>query len=472
MRIKSFNAKLFVGLSLVLSLSACATFSGSQLFTSYNEQLSPVLTALKQNDTQTALNALPQYNSNNTSYVLNRMEHGRINSLRGETNKSTNEFTTVIDIIEKQRFAADIQISKGIETTTSLFTNDNVRSYQIPSYEQTMVHTMQALNYLANEDLEAALVEVRRANIVQELALKNNQQDLEAAALEQRISLNELYSSYPSMDEAIGDAKNGFQNAFTFYLSGFLYEAIGQSDSAYIDYKRAIEIAPNNQYLQSDLLRLSKRLGFNDEYARFKKVFSLDSSQLTPKGQPVLIIFEQGLIPAKQESRIDLPIFTSSDDLRFYSVALPTYNNTRALNTPINVKFNNNRLKTEPIVHLSSLAAKDLNDRLPGIVARQITRVIAKEELRQSAARNGGDVGNIIAAIYNMASERADTRSWLSLPNNYQVAKAHLPNGETTLHLEYQGVKYPISLNIEPNSMTIVKAVSIGSLFDTQVYTL
>ena len=40
------------------------------------------------------------------------------------------------------------------------------------------------------------------------------------------------------MAELIGNIKNGFQNAFTFYLSGLLYEKDKQFDDAYITIKK------------------------------------------------------------------------------------------------------------------------------------------------------------------------------------------------------------------------------------------
>lgn len=467
-----FINPLVITCFFITSLTACTSFSGSQLFTTYNQQIEPVRNALQQNDVLNASTLLPSVSSNNVSYTLNQLEKGRVSQLNQNFTQSKHDFEIALSQIDSQNFAANIEVSKGLETTASFITNDNIREYQVPYYEQTMVHTLQALNFIALNDIEAALVEIRRANLTQEQALKANTSTLEKAVQNANLDLNDLYNSYPSMDGIIGNVKNGFQNAFTFYLSGFLYEAVGEYNSAYIDYKRAIEIFPDNVYLQNDVLRLAKYLAFNDEYRIFKQQFNRDSTHNNQSLSPVLIVFEQGLAPQKVESRIDLPIFTSRDEMRFYSVAMPSYNDNYANHSPLLLEYDEEQLNTQPIVRLSSLAAKDLKDRMPGIVARQITRLIAKEEFRQRAAKNGGDLGNIIATLYNLASERADTRSWLTLADNYQIAKTYLPQGKNTLNLVFNGVTHPITFSTQAKQSVLIKVVSIGSTFNTSVYTI
>jgi hypothetical protein len=470
--LKTLNSYKLFTISLIFSLFGCASFTGSQLFSNYNQQIDSTLSAIKTNNPDLALQYLPEYSQDNASYILNQLEKSRLLQLHNDIVSSVQSFNTAIELIDQQRFAADIQISKAVETTTSLITNDNVRSYNVPSYEQTMVHTYQTLNYVTQNNLEAALVEIRRANLVQEYALKQNQEAVLQAADNAKINPSELYARYPSMDKSIGKVKNGFQNAFTFYLSGYIYETAKELDSAYIDYKRAVDIFPNNTYLQHDILRLSKKLGFNEEHRRFKQKFNPTTSPVVTGQGSVLFILEQGLINAKTESRIDLPIYTTNNELRFYSVAMPVYRYVRKSNPPLIIAYDEEIYTTQPIVNLASLAAKDLQDKLPGIAARQVARVIAKEQMRKRAAQNNGDIGNIIASIYNIASERADTRSWLTLPDNYQIAKLFMPNGTHTVQLNINGNKQSINIDVKSNSKTIVKVQQIGSFINTDIYSI
>ena len=128
-------------------------------------------------------------------------------------------------------------------------TNDNAIGYQLAPYEQSMLHTYQALNYLYTDGLESALVEVRRANLVQEKALETYENELlEAKDKDPGINWQQVDAALSPLDSRIGDIKNGFQSAYTFYLSGLLYEAAGELNDAYIDYKKALEIYPDNTF--------------------------------------------------------------------------------------------------------------------------------------------------------------------------------------------------------------------------------
>lgn len=456
----------------LILLSACSSVTTGQLFSSYSQELAATRQVLQSGQVNQAIKIFPMGPEKYASNVLTQLEYARMLQLTQDYELSKREFEKALVTIDEQNFAAKVQISEGIKTTASFLTNDNIRDYKVPYFEQTMAHTLQALNFVSLNQVESALVEVRKANLVQQQALKLNRDELENAAIQSSVSLNDLYSRYPLMDELIGSTKNGFQNAFTFYLSGFLYEAAGDYNAAYIDYKRAIDIYPDNTYLQQDVLRLAHDLGFSDELSYFESRFNTTLSK--PKGLfvPVLILIEQGLVPSKTESRVDLPIYTSRNDIRFYSIALPSYENTQQRISPISIAHDGQSITSEAIVKLSSLAAKDLKDRMPGIVARQIARLVAKEEFRQSAARNGGDIGNIIATLYNLASERADTRSWLTLANNYQIAKKYLPSGQHTLELSLNGVRYPVSFSTTQKRPILIRVVNLGSTLTTTVSTI
>eukprot|EP00487_Bulimina_marginata_P002318 TRINITY_DN15408_c0_g1_i1.p1 TRINITY_DN15408_c0_g1~~TRINITY_DN15408_c0_g1_i1.p1 ORF type:complete len:109 (-),score=12.04 TRINITY_DN15408_c0_g1_i1:213-539(-) len=98
------------------------------------------------------------------------------------------------------------------------------------------------------------------------------------------------------MDNVTRDVKNGFQNAYTFYLSALLYQSAKQFDDAYIDYKKALAIQPNNKYLQQDVIRLAKKQGFQQEFDEFKQRFGEHTTLKSSHGE-VVVLLEQGLVP-------------------------------------------------------------------------------------------------------------------------------------------------------------------------------
>lgn len=468
--------KLLTCLLLTLLVNAC---SSSGMFSNYNQQMYAVKSAQKQGQFTQAITALPERSPSDGSYNLTLLEKARLEYLANNPTQSQQAFEFVYQQVQQNEQAAKIQLSRGIEKLSAVVSNDNAIRYDIPYYEQSMINSYQALNYLNQNNLSGAMVEIRRANLVQNKALKANQKainDSQQAMANKGVSTETLASRYPSQSNAIGKVKNGFQNAYTFYLSGVLYEAAGKANDAYIDYKKALEIYPYNVTLQKDVWRLAKTLGMTTDILVFKKRFSSHITEpvvadTIAKGQ-LVIILEQGIINNKQEVGFQLPIFTSHNDVRFYSVALPSYPNRLPNYLGVSLSYNGQQYQSEEIVRLQSLAAKQLQDDMPGIVTRQIVRLVAKEEVRQQMNRKGGDIGNIIATLYNMASEKADTRSWSTLPDSIHILRKEFTVGEHQLDLMVNGVKQTITININENRQTLVKLTSIDRYTDYNIINL
>lgn len=474
-------AKITTIILLSLTLSACAGTSFSDLFSNYNKQMQGVKNAQQQGNFQQAVSLLPERSESNGSYGLSLLEKARLEFLANNHTESQQDFALVYRQVQQTEQAAKIQLSRGIENVQAVVSNDNAIRYDIHYYEQSMLHCYQALNYLNQNDLSGALVEIRRANLVQQRALQANQKALYESQEEMTrkgVSSESLASKYPSMSNAIGQVKNGFQNAYTFYLSGVLYEAAGQANDAYIDYKKALEIYPHNVTVQRDVWRLATKLGMSNDIQLFGNRFSSEITQrahqninvqqgLTKSGQLVVLV-EQGIIAGKQEVSIHLPIFTSHNDMRFYSLALPNYQNRLRQYSGLSLSYQGNTYQSQEIVRLQSLAAKQLQDEMPAIVTRQVVRLVAKEELRQQMSRKGGDVGNILAGLYNIASEKADTRSWSTLPDSIHILRLDLAPGQHEVDLRINGTNQTITVDINEDRQTLVKLTSIGSYTNYQ----
>jgi hypothetical protein len=96
-------------------------------------------------------------------------------------------------------------------------------------------------------------------------------------------------------------------------------------------------------------------------------------------------------------------------------------------------------------------------------------RLVAKEKVRAELARSGGDVGNILANIYNVASEQADTRSWLTLPSQLSIAQHPMPTGQHTLTVPGHG---EITFTVGKQGLTLIFLTSINNYYDTHVVQL
>ncbi|TNI62251.1 hypothetical protein CF121_07930 [Aeromonas media] len=432
-----------------------------------------------------AAEALPKVREStpgDDTYVLDQLERGRIAWLAGQDGVSKQGFAAADSRLAWEDNQAQYRLSHGLDQAGSLLTNDQTMAYRAPDYERTMLHHYLALNYLQRGDAEGALVEVRRANQVQERALKARADEVRKAKEESEETeadtaaegeMRQLMSrGAPELDRLIGQVKNGFQNAYTFYFSGVLYEAAGDLNDAWVDYQRGYQIAPDNQSLQDALLRLARLRGSVDELKETEKRVGRKAPPLARDQGQLVVLFEDGLIPARREIFLPLPISTSSGDFRTFTVAVPYYDNRASDTGPLTVSAGKQAGRTSSLVRLEALAAKDLQERLPGMLTRQALRLVAKEQLRRSAAKEGGDVGNILVGIFNTLSERADTRSWLTLPAEASSWQGMVPAGDVNLTLGAGAAQRQLPLTIHSGRTTLVWVQRLGAGLSTRVMPL
>ena len=473
MRPASLTGLLLAG----LLLGGCAS-RWQDLFVSYSDQMVPLRNQLLLGHAAEALPKVRESTPGDDTYVLDQLERGRIAWLAGQDAISKQGFAAADSRLAWEESQARYRLSQGLAQAGSLLTNDQTMAYRTPDYERTMLHHYLALNYLQRGDAEGALVEVRRANQVQERALKARAGEVRKAKEESEEAeadgnMRQLMSrGAPELDRLIGQVKNGFQNAYTFYFSGVLYEAAGDLNDAWVDYQRGYQIAPDNQSLQDALLRLARLRGSADELRETEKKVGRKAPPLVKGQGQLVVLFEDGLIPARREIFLPLPISTSSGDFRTFTVAVPYYDNRASDTGPLTVSAGKQAGRTSSLVRLEALAAKDLQERLPGMLTRQALRLVAKEQVRRTAAKEGGDVGNILVGIFNTLSERADTRSWLTLPAEASSWQGMLPAGEVQLQLGAGSAMRTLPLTVHGGRTTLVWVQRLGNRLTTRVMPL
>ncbi len=113
--------------------------------------------------------------------------------------------------------------------------NDNITEYVPPDYELGFLHLYLGLNYLKKNDLEGAVIETRCANQVQEQARKQREAELKVQPTMRRsrslsaANVGSILANYPDA----GKKLQSVQNAYLMFLSGLLYEASNDLNSAY-----------------------------------------------------------------------------------------------------------------------------------------------------------------------------------------------------------------------------------------------
>jgi len=452
-----------------LCLCGCAATS---VFSPYPNQAQDFRVAI---DTAKETDALKKLDDkrNGADKILYLMERGRVSQVAGQTEDSLTDFGDALAAMDVNEDKAKLSLTDTSAQGASLLTNDNAIPYKGEAYERVFVHHYQALNYLGKHDLDGAGVEIRRANQYQAEAADAHNAEIakaEEQGQQNNVSANpdDFASQFAAMDAVTGKVKSSFQNAYTFYLSGLIYEALREDNNAYIDYKKAVEIFPDNRYLQGDVLRLAKRLGMSEDYDRYSKQFKRAAAVATKGAGSIAILYEEGFVATKNEFALPLPTING-----WVSVAFPIYNSPWQAPQGLAVSADGATLgSTETIVDVYALAAKSLKEHLPAMLVRQTLRAGTKYAMQKQANDRGGALAGITSQIYNLVSERADLRSWLTLPRDAQILRGALPSGTHTLNLSAGIQQQTTSVTVQADRITLLHVINSGSRLIVHSYTL
>ncbi|HEY0665846.1 MAG TPA: hypothetical protein VGD24_07260 [Gallionella sp.] len=415
---------------LLGALSGCATYSNS---------FGAVQRSLAAQNYDDALQELEKQADTKTDRVLYLLNKGTV--LRMKRDFSGSNAALEAAKAEMARLYA-VSIS---ENTLSYIVNDATVSYAGDDYERVLVHLYMALNYLELGQLAEARVE----------------------ALQADISLRELAESIPGSKFT--------EDALTRYLSGMIYEELGEWSDAMIAYRKAYQAYRKYQanyateipdMLKLDLVRLATRQGLKKEAEGYRREFGVMSAQeeegaLPEQGGELVFVLSNGLAPIKREHIVAASgpqpavVMGASGDGRrraaapvFVNIALPYYESRPAEVLKARVSISGKRTDTQLMENIDAIARASLDARMPAITARSIARAVSKVAIQQSVDRIGRNndndlavelLGSLFVRVAAIATERADTRSWLTLPANVQMARVAVPPGRYTVTVELLG---------------------------------
>jgi uncharacterized protein len=404
-----------VATAAFVALGGCAT---------YTDTFGSVEAQLAVGDYDAALEALERQRGAARDEVLYLLNRAMLLRMKRDLRASNEAFEAAKARME-ELYGTSLR-----EQTLSFVINDGTKSYVGEEYEQVLVHLYEALNYLELGDVVAARVE----------------------ALQMDLRLREF-------GERFAESRHG-EEAFARYLSGLIFDGLGERSDALIAYRRAgdayrREGATIPQALQLDLLRLTAYQGLTPEHERYRKEFgitvfpSVDS--LRNQGE-LVFVFENGLAPIKREHSVTAPDlngrFLVRISLPYYDSHAPETGGARvqALAPDQTVRT----AASERVQDVDAIARANLSAKMPAITARAVARAVSKRIMSRAAqesARSGNDRNSSLAAVFvglgveitGLLTERADTRSWLTLPHEFQLARASLPPGTWTVKVDFIG---------------------------------
>jgi hypothetical protein len=427
--------------ALTLAVSGCVTYSSS--FTAIEPQL-----AAQQYDR--ALQTLEKQGYTPRDEVLYLLNQGMLRRMNGDYAGSNLSFEAA------QKRMDALAATSVSETTLTFVINDATSSYVGEEHEQVLLHLYKALNYLDLHQLDEARVEILQVDV----------------------RLREISGKF--------SAAQYTDDAFAYYLTGMIYEETEEWSDALIAYRDAykayLKNSGNNpaavpRMLQYDLLRLTQRQGLKAELEQYKKEFGITrwSTVAERREQGELVfIFNNGLAPIKREHSVMVPDPSINHLIR---ISLPYYESRPVTATGAHVSawplvpsveeagLAASSTSTELMEDIDAIARKNLDAKMPAIKLRAIARAAAKRAVSraaQQAARDSNDRNNAMAALIlsfgveatTILTETADTRSWLTLPHDIQLARLPLPPGSYVVRVDFIGYggqvigtrEYPVTI--------------------------
>lgn len=406
-----------------LILLAPVVLAGCQTMQSHNETATMVKASGAAGDFKAAIAQLDQRNPSpeNKKELLYNMERGELLRLDRQYEKSTEAFLLADEKVKAWEEAAKTDPQRLLGMVGAALISERIKEYEGQDYEKVWLTTRIAMNRIGQSDFDKARVDVKRTHereaIIAEFRSKETSEaEAEAKAKGAQTTNTEL-NGYPVEtlnDPEVLSLKNGYQNALSHYLAGFLYEALNESGLAAPGYRKAIELRPGIPILEEGLSGLDSRTSVTWK----RKQRQTD----------VLFLVEYGTAPARVPKGFTIPVPVRSG-IRTVSISYPTIDPSKSpqLST---LTVADKTLPLGNVVDLNLMARRVLKDEMPGMILRGMTRAIAKGVLQDELAKNAGMFGSILGSVASAVTEQADDRIWRMLPERVYVARAHLPPGE------------------------------------------
>ena len=374
-----------------------------------------------------------------------------------------------------------ISISKEI---ISRSVTSQLRPYPGVHYERVLSHYYRALNYFYLDQLEGSLIECRRATRFIPIYIGEN------------------------------DSYNTFGSAFLAYLSGTLFEAQGNAaymsgspleaqrdwNDAFVSYRQAElhyqhgkekTTVPMPKDLGYSLVRLARKLGFTEELTLYQAKYGDPPPQPNNYGE-LILFYESGYVPEIEEETLTFPILKidpiakgkhdeaaktafiptllgregkrySKVELEYLvHVAMPTIGSNRPQYRGIEVVVGKASADGVLVEDVEKIAIATLDAGRVAMLFETLLRGLVK----YLAFREADKQHEALGAFVNLASivtERADTRSWRTLPNQIFMVRMPLPAGTHTLKYSFLDANGQVrrsvpgpDIEIYPNQITFL----------------
>ena len=439
-------------LLLPLLIATVVQLNGCGAYRNYDLELQQTTAPLKNGNIEGALSVIEANNPDPEKDLLYYFEKGAVLSAGGDFAQSQTTWRSAEQmIIERQdtiQTTGDKLLAAMGDHWGSII-NDKLRRYDGYDYEKVMLTTQMALNQLALNDFDGARADIKKTH--EREALIARQRELEYEKIEEaakaqgaRVHYRDL-QGYPVVmleSPAVIALKNGYQSAFSHYLAGFTYEALGEKDLAAPGYRQAIELRPDVAFFQQALR-------------------DLDSPGLKADESDVLIIVQSGLAPARSSVRVPYPVKLADGQVIVANISFPVMVPDTSTPPLTQVSIDGRQKKLITVNSITEMSLRTLRDDMPGIIQRTTYRAFLAADVQGTDNRRNPSKASYVTHWDNF--EHADTRTWRTLPDLTQVVRLRLKKGEHLVSLSNTAA--PLKIRIDQHRQMIGLRVLGGQIY-------
>ncbi len=418
----------------ILLLSGCAAYRN------YDLEMQQTNAQLMRGDFQGALDLLEWHNPWEDKDLLYYFEKGSILSFANALPQSQTAWRSADRMVFQREEAVPSAPMKLLNQFSyemgTMLVNDKLSRYDGYDYEKVMLTTQMALNQLAVGDFDGARADIKKTHEREALIARQRErqyEELEEQAKTQGISVQyKDLQGYPvqTLDApAVIELKNGYQSAFSHYLAGFTYEALGERGLAAPGYRQAIELRPNTPFLEQALRNLDKPPANNDE-------------------SDVLIVVQSGLAPARSSISVPIPVRLNENLVITAPISFPILVPDTV--TPVfdHIMVDGRKRPLTAINSVTDMAFRTLRDDMPAIISRAMFRAnMAAISQAHENERNPAKASLVVTE--HDPFEEADTRTWRTLPDRTLVARLRLKKGNHQFSAPNAPSAAPVTLRID-----------------------
>jgi len=340
-----------------------------------------------------------------------------------------------LSVAEKQLELLDIARDGAGQLGKYVF-SDSATKYKAPPSEKLVLNAYNLLNYLLQGDLSGARVEAKRFTV-----------------------MHEYLTSYDRQGRPEGEGDVVLPHgAFGSWLAGFVYERLGEHESALRYYDEALQARPFGT-LVGPVQRLSALAGYRTP--RIDAVLGGMSYEAAAAPAELLVVVSVGRVPLKEARRMPIGAavglahaYVTGDSRVLERSALkmvvyPELVASGALFETAEVRVDGQPVGLEIASDIQTEVITEYEQMKPKIIGAAISRLIVRAAVAEGAraagnsSEKGGAIIGLLAALAAegalLAADRPDTRSWTLLPGLVLVARVPVQPGPHAVTIAASG---------------------------------